>query len=409
MKINLKKTKKAAVALANLSENKLNLFLDNLARGINDRKQEILKANKIDVISAKNKGLSQPFIQRLIFDSRAIDNMQKRIKKLKKLKSGIGEIIQKNKNEDGLITQKVRVPLGVLLVIYESRPEVTIDVAALCLKSGNAVILKGGSEVNRTNKVLYECIRIALRRTGMPKESVNMIRSRSEVRQMLTKNNDIDIIIARGSYGMVKSIMESSKIPVLAHAAGGARIFVDKSADVEMAERIILNAKISKPAVCNSVDTIVVHKKIAKKLISKIVPALLSKSVKVIGDSNVNKLVKVNIAKETDWDTEFLGLTISIKIVKDSIEAAEFINKHSKKHSEGVIATDKRVIKHFTHAIDCAAVFVNCSPRLHDGYVFGLGAEMGIATGKLHARGPVGLKELTTYKWEIYGKGQIRK
>ena len=226
---------------------------------------------------------------------------------------------------------------------------------------------------------------------------------------MLARNNDIDLVVARGSYSMVKSVLDNSTIPVLAHASGGARIFVDKSADLAIAEKILINSKASKPSACNSLDTIVVHQEIAKKFLSKIVPILVSLGIRVIGDGKVNRIVKAEMAKEKDWDIEFLGLTVSIKIIKDVIEASKFINEHSKKHSEGIITTDKKAIKYFTNTIDCAALFVNCSPRLHDGYIFGLGAEMGIATGKLDAGGRVGLKELTTYKWEIYGKGHIRK
>jgi len=409
MKTNLKKIRKSSIALSNLSENRLNLFLLYLAIIIEKRKQEIINANKIDVVNARKNKLLQSFIQRLIFDSVAIDNMQERIEHLKKLKSGIGEIIESKKNDQGLIIQKVRVPLGVLLVIYESRPEVTIDVAILCIKSGNAVILKGGSDAKHTNEALYSCIKNALKKAKLPLEIVNMISSREETNQLLVKSDEIDLVIARGSYGMVRSILDNSKIPVLAHSAGGARIFVDKSADLRMAEKIIMSSKIRKPSACNSLDTIVVHQSIAKKFIQRIVSLFLSKNIKVIGDDKVNNIIKVHIAKNKDWGTEFLGLTISIKIVKDIVEAGEFINEHSKKHSEGIIAKDKKVIKYFTNTIDCAALFINCSPRLHDGYIFGLGSEMGIATGKLHARGPVGLKELTTYKWEIYGKGNIRK
>jgi glutamate-5-semialdehyde dehydrogenase len=408
MKTDLNKIREAAITLASLSDDKRNLFLNNLSLSINNKKHQILNANKIDVSNALKNKLSQSFVQRLAFDLKTIDSIQKRIKDVKRLKSNIGEIIEERKNNNGIKFQKVRVPIGVMLVIYESRPEVTIDVATLCVKSGNSVILKGGSEARFTNEVLYKCIKTALNKSGLPKEAVHMILSRDQTRKLLTKDNDIDLVIARGSYGMVKSVLDNSKIPVLAHASGGARIFVDKSADLAMAEKIIINSKISKPSACNSLDTIVVHQDIAEKFIPKIVSALKSYDVKIIGDSKVNCLIKVKTAKHKDWDTEFLGLTISIKIVKNLTEALLFINLHSKKHSEGVIAKNKKVIQYFTSTIDCAAIFVNCSPRLHDGYVFGLGSEMGIATGKLHARGPVGLKELTTYKWKIYGKGNIR-
>ncbi|MEK7140942.1 MAG: glutamate-5-semialdehyde dehydrogenase, partial [Patescibacteria group bacterium] len=316
--------------------------------------------------------------------------------------AGIGEIIEERTDKNKLFLKKVRTPLGVIAVIYEARPEVTIDVAALCIKSGNAVILKGGSQALETNKTLYACILAALEKTGIDKETVSFISSNSRrtINWLLKKNEYVDLVIARGGYGLVKAVLNQSTIPVLAHAAGGARIYIDASADLSMAEEIILNAKTSKPATCNSLDTIVVHRNIVNKFIDRITNVLEMQHVKVINDQK---------ATEKVWNTEFLGLTVAIKVVKDVKEAVNFINRHSKRHSEGVVAEDKKVIDYFVDSIDAAALFVNCSTRLHDGYVFGLGSEMGISTGKLHARGPVGLKELTTYKWEMYGNGQIRK
>ncbi|HYD91556.1 MAG TPA: glutamate-5-semialdehyde dehydrogenase, partial [Flavobacterium sp.] len=348
------------------------------------------------------KNLSQAFKDRLSLNLNDLDKITKKIRDMQKIKSGLGEVIDKIQNSDGLILHKVRVPLGVLLVVYESRPEVTVEVAALCIKSGNALILKGGSDARYTNKELYGCILAALEKAKIPKEAVCAVENRENVKKILEKNDIVDLVIARGGYDMVKSITNISKIPVLAHAAGGARIFIDKSANLKMAEKIIMNSKLSKPAACNSLDTIVLSKSIAGKFLPHIVPLLESKKVRVLGDLEARKIFKMKAAKRKDWDKEFLGLTLSIKTVKNAKEASEFINLHGKKHSEGIVARDKKTIKYFTGVIDSAAVFVNCSPRLHDGYVFGLGAEMGIATGKLHARGPVGLKELTTYKWEVY-------
>jgi len=317
-------------------------------------------------------------------------------KDLEKLRAGIGETIEEKTDASKLLFRKVRVPLGVILVFYEARPDVTIDVAALCVKSGNAVILKGGSEAVETNKVLYMCILAALKKSGLAKETVSFISSKNRriTKWLLQRHDYIDLVIARGGYGLVKDVLRQSTIPVLAHAAGGARIYVDDTADLSIAEEIIVNAKTSKPATCNSLDTIVVHQDIASEFLPKIISKLEDNGVKIV---------------ENDWDTEFLGLRVSIKIVKDVNEAIGFINKHSKKHSEGIIATDTKVIDYFTKSVDSAALFINCSTRLHDGYVFGLGSEMGISTGKLHARGPVGLKELTTYKWEVYGNGQVRE
>jgi glutamate-5-semialdehyde dehydrogenase len=243
---------------------------------------------------------------------------------------------------------------------------------------------------------LYRAIRAALKKAGLPQDSVMFIATgdRNVTNALLLRHDAVDLVIARGSYGMVKAVMERSKIPVLAHAAGGARVYVDKSADLKMAEKIIVNAKITKPAACNSIDTVLIHKSVAKAFIPKVTAALEAKGVKVM--------------RTIDWDKETLSLTVGIKIVSGADEAIEFIRAHSKKHTEGVIAKDKKVIEKFLNSLDAAALFVNASTRLHDGFVFGLGSEMGISTSKLHARGPVGLKELTTYKWQIYGNGNLR-
>jgi len=395
--INYTKIKEAAVLLSQTSESKRNVFLHNLAKEIVQRKKKILTANALDVQKAKAEGLAQAFIARLLIDNHGIVQLIAKLNSVAKLKSGVGEIIEQRTEKNGLVLKKVRVPLGVLLVIYEARPEVTIDVAGLCVKSGNVAILKGGSQVLRTNKALFACIKTALKKSALPQNAVSFVMSanRNITNQILKRNDIIDLVIARGGYGMVKTVMALSKIPVLAHAAGGARIYVDKSANLAMAESILLNAKITKPAACNSLDTILVHQEIAKKFVPQITKVMTSK--------------KVSVRKSIDWDEETLGLVVGLKVVKDVKEAVKFIHQHTKSHTEGIIAKETRVIDYFTKSIDAAAIFVNASTRLHDGYVFGLGSEMGISTSKLHARGPVGLKELTTYKWQVYGKGNIRE
>jgi glutamate-5-semialdehyde dehydrogenase len=361
-----------------------------------ERKNEIVEANKKDVNDSKEKGMPSSFLERLVLVEKTINHLVFKLEKISKLHSHLGEVIEESFDAHGVTIKKVRVPFGVIAIIYEARPEVTIDVAALCVKSGNAAILKGGSEAVQTNQILYQCILTALDKADIAKETVSFISSsdRNITDNLLKQNRYIDLVIARGGYELVKSVLDKSNIPVLAHAAGGARIYIDKSADLSLAQKIIIHAKTSKPAACNSIDTIVIHQDIAADFIPKITNSLRKENV------------KVEVGK--DWNKEFLRLAINIKIVKDTREAIEFINKYSKKHSEGIIATDKETIKQFTNSVDAAALFINCSTRLHDGYVFGLGSEMGISTGKLHARGPVGLKELTTYKWKVYGNGQIR-
>ncbi|MBI5613978.1 glutamate-5-semialdehyde dehydrogenase [Candidatus Gottesmanbacteria bacterium] len=394
--LNLKKIQLTATQLSNATEGQRDLFLKFLSKTLIERQSKIIEANKKDVNASKKKGLPSAFIERLVLDEKAIQLLVLKLENIAKLQSHLGKVVEENSDEQGLTIKKVRVPLGVIAIIYEARPEVTIDVAALCVKSGNAVILKGGSEAVETNKILYHCILAALEKAGFAREVVSFISSsdRKITDNLLKQHKYIDLVIARGGYELARSVLHKSMIPVLAHAAGGARIYIDKSADTFLAQKIIINAKTSKPSACNSIDTIVVHKDIANDFISDITNAL--------------KKANVEVMSNEDWDKEFLGLSINIKIVKDIDEAISFINEHSKKHSEGIIATDKNVIEQFMNSVDSAALFANCSTRFHDGYVFGLGSEMGISTSKLHARGPVGLKELMTYKWEVYGNGHIR-
>lgn len=392
----LEKMRRAGQLLAQTSEESKNSCLLNLEKIIQAQQRTIIKANKKDLALARKKGLAAPLLQRLKLDSEGLAHIAKEIKVISKLKSGLDKIIEKKIVANGLELHKVAVPLGVILAIYESRPEVTIDVAALCIKSGNAVILKGGAEAINTNRELFACIVRALKESGIDEKAVAFIETRREVGKLLLEDRFVDLVIARGGYDLVKAVRKRSIIPVLAHSAGGARIYIDQSADLKMARKIIINAKTSKPSACNSLDTIVIHQAIAKTLIPRLIKDLSKRGVKIVSD-------------RAAYQTEFLDLKIALKVVRNINEALGFINRYSKKHSEGIIASDIKAIAKFTKAIDAAALFVNCSTRLHDGYVFGLGSEMGIATGKLHARGPIGLRELLTYKWKIYGHGQIRK
>ena len=394
--LNLKTIKDSFIKLSNKSEKERNIFLTNLADELLINKERILSANKKDLQNSKRNKLSAAFIQRLKLEETDLKMIVERVKQVRTLDSGIGEIIENKIDDTGLEIHKVRVSIGTILIIYEARPEVTIDVACLCIKSGNVAVLKGGSEALETNLILYECIKKSLTKSGLPEEAIYFIQSKnkSSVRKLLKRNDMIDLIIARGGYEMVKSIQNNSSIPVLAHSSGGARIYIDKSADLSIVEKILINAKITKPSACNSLDTVIIHKDLKDKLLPIIIKSFKKNKVEIINGK---------------WNQEFLGMKVSIKIVDSLNEAIDFINTYSKKHSEGIIAQDKNVINKFCQSIDSATIFVNSSTRLHDGYVFGLGSEMGIATGKLHARGPVGLKELSIYKWIVYGKGHIRE
>lgn len=408
-KLNLTTIKNSARELSQKTEPERNNFLTSLADILWQQRTEIIKSNQKDIKIAEKSKLSKAFIQRLVIDEMAIGEVITRLKDIRELKSNLGEFREERHLENGLTLKKICVPIGVIAVIYESRPEVTIDAAALCLKSGNAVILKGGSEGVLTNGALYKCIREALKMAGINQGAVSFVTGREVINNLLKQADGLDLVIARGGSDLVKAVIKQSRAPVMAHSAGGARIYIDKSADLEMAKKIIVNAKVSKPSACNCVDTILVHEDIAKSFLSDIITKLRSLKVEVLGDESTAKLLGLRRAKRSDWERESLDLTLTVKVVANVGEAIEFINKHSKKHSEGIIAGDQQVIGEFTRQIDSAALFINCSTRLHDGHVFGMGAEMGIATGKLHARGPVGLNELTSYKWEVYGNGQIRE
>ncbi|MCL4338220.1 glutamate-5-semialdehyde dehydrogenase [Patescibacteria group bacterium] len=406
----LKKIREAS-CLSQKGEKEADNFLNILAAKIHSSRKKIIEANVLDVRRAKEKNLSRAFTQRLKVGNHGVDGVIESINRTMKLKNGLGEVMEKRKLENGVLLQKVRVPIGVIFVIYEARPEVTVDVAALCIKSGNCAILKGGSEALHTNSALYKCIFESLGETGYPVETISFLPEikRKNVYSLLRKTNYIDLVVARGGYKMVKDIQEKSKIPVLAHSAGGARIYVDRTADLKMGEKIILNAKISKPAACNSVDTVLVDEKIAKQFVPSIVKGLSSIGVEVFGDEAVCDFAGAKRADKDTWGREFLDLEIGIKVVEGIEEAVRFVSKYTKRHTEGIIAGDQNVVNFFSKSVDCAAIFVNCSTRLHDGGIFGMGTEMGIATGKLHARGPVGLNELTTYKWIASGSGQVRE
>ncbi|MBI4990636.1 glutamate-5-semialdehyde dehydrogenase, partial [Candidatus Gottesmanbacteria bacterium] len=418
----LTQIKRASFDLAQVNNRKKNKFLNNLDQILRAKRKKIIEANKKDIAFAKCQSLSKAFIDRLKLDEKGIDKIIQSLNNIEKMKDPTGQIIEKRRLNNGLLLQKISVPIGIILVIYESRPEVTIDVTALCIKSGNIAILKGGREALNTNKVLYKCVKEALKAANLPEQIITFIKRRDDVKELLKQNKHIDLVIARGGYEMVKRVQNMSTIPVLAHSSGGARIYVDKSADLEMAKKIIINSKISKPAACNSVDTVIVHQNIAKEFIPQIVKELRRYNVNIFFERSEKPAPSAaegfsrNLPQEFSlrgsnniWNTEFLDLIVSIKIVEDADSAIGFIHKYTKHHTEGIVAEERKVIDKFVNSIDAAAIFINSSTRLHDGGVFGMGAEMGISTGKLHARGPVGLKELTTYKWIVGGNGQIRE
>jgi glutamate-5-semialdehyde dehydrogenase len=310
------------------------------------------------------------------------------------------------------ILPKLGFPIGVILMIYESRPNVTVDVAGLCLQSGNAVILKGGSEALETNRALVACIHKVLQKHGVPAEAVTFLENstHADVEALLKRSDLIDVVIPRGSYALTTAVAKESRIPILYHASGGARMYIDKSADVKQALEICVNSKTNRTGVCNALDAVLIHKRLAAKILPKLDAALAEKGFEARADSKAKPLMPhAKKAAAVDFATEFLDSILAVKVVEDVEEALAFMKENSHHHTEVLAATDQNVIERFVNEIDAAGLMINCASRLHDGGEFGLGAEMGTATGKLHARGPVGVRELTTYKWIAYGAGQIKK
>lgn len=406
----LDETKKASRVLATIDTDKKNKALQAISKKLQQHKKEIIKENTKDIAGAKKQKHTNAFINRLTITDAIFDGIIDQIKTIISQKDPLGEIIEKRSLSNGIVLTKKRVPIGVIAVIYESRPNVTVDVAALCLKSGNAAVLKGGSEAYHTNMILVSLIQEALREVSLPVSAVTFIQStdRAVTKELIRHDAYIDLLIPRGGYDLARFVVENSTIPLLYHSAGGARIYVDKDADINHAIDICVNAKVSRPGTCNSLDTVVIHADKAKDVLPQLEKELKKHHVEIRADERARKYIDAKPATQKDFQTEFLDYIISIKTVDSLDEAISFIQKHSKGHSEGIISENNTACETFAKEIDSAAVFINCSTRFNDGAEFGLGAEMGIATGKLHARGPVGLNEITTYQWIAEGNGHIR-
>jgi glutamate-5-semialdehyde dehydrogenase len=408
----LAKAKEASRVVANLQTETKNAILSSLQKKLADHRDAILIENAKDIKNAQSQGRNAAFINRLTLTSQTIESMISQLSTIIHQPDPIGDCIEEKNLPNGIKLTKVRVPMGVIAVIYESRPNVTIDVAALCMKSGNVAVLKGGSEAFHTNTYLVYLVHESLRESDIPSSAVTFIEStdRSVTADLIRHDSYIDLLIPRGGYDLARFVVENSTIPLLYHSAGGARVYVDKNADIQKAAEICVNAKTSRPSTCNSLDTVVVHEAVAPKFLPVLEQSLAKQehNVEVRADEKALRYIQGTQATDADFTTEFLDYILSVKTVSSAEEAISFIQHHSKGHSEGIISENANLCDHFVASIDAAAVFVNCSTRFNDGAEFGLGAEMGIATGKLHARGPVGLREITTYKWVAQGSGQIR-
>ncbi|HMA59546.1 MAG TPA: glutamate-5-semialdehyde dehydrogenase [Halanaerobiales bacterium] len=407
-----KLAEEASLKTANISTEVKNKALYNIAEGLMNKQSEILAANNKDMEKAREQNLSKAFLDRLSLDEDRIKGMADGLMEVAELDDPIGDILEMKKRPNGLQIGKMRVPLGVIGIIYEARPNVTVDTAALCLKSGNTVLLRGGSNAFNSNKILTEIIQANAHEAGMPAGTVQLIQTtdRAAVKELLTLNDYLDLLIPRGGAELINRVINESKIPVIQTGVGNCHIFVDETADIKKAAEIIVNAKTSRPAVCNAAESLLIHRELANDFIPRIAKVLSEYDVEIRGDDTAVKIENsIKKADESDWGKEYLDYIISLKVVDNIDHAVENINKYGTKHSEAIITEDYTNAQQFLNEVDAAAVYINASTRFTDGNQFGLGAEIGISTQKMHARGPMGLNELTSTKYVIYGQGQIRE
>lgn len=402
--------KAAEPAISVMGTNEKNRVLSEISSLLRSHVTEIIGANKLDIETARTNGMSEAMIDRLTLTEQRIGGMADGVDKVISLPDPVGAVIGGSDLPNGLHVIKKRVPIGTIGIIFESRPNVTVDAATLCFKAGNTVILRGGSDAINSNKALVGLMRTALRNCGVNENAVQLVEdtSRAVANAMMKLNKYIDLLIPRGGGGLIHAVIENATIPVIQTGEGNCHVYVDESADIDMAVNIINNAKTQRPSVCNAIENILVHEKAAPELFRKL-DMLWQGRVAIRGDKETAKLVKVEkIADDTDYATEFLDYRLSSKVVKSLDEAIDHISRFGTKHSECIVTQSLRSAEIFQQRIDAAAVYVNASTRFTDGFEFGLGAEIGISTQKLHARGPMGLEALTTYKYLINGNGQIR-
>ena len=403
--------KKASRFLMNAGSKKNDALLA-IAKALTDNAQKIIDANDIDIENGKNAGLTASLLDRLKLSQERIEGMADGVKQVAALPDPIGRVLDGKALNNGLQIEKVTVPMGVIGIIYEARPNVTSDAAALCLKAGSAVILRGGKEAINSNKAIAEIMRDALEIAGFPRDCVALVEdtSRQSATELMQLSEYLDVLIPRGGAGLIKSVVNNAKVPVIETGVGNCHVYVDKSADIEMAKNIIYNAKTSRPSVCNAIETVIIHKDIAEKALPEIKAELDKMNVEIRGCEATKAILGdcVVDATEEDYSVEFLDYILAIKVVDDIDDALDHIAKYSTGHSECIVTSDYASANKFTQSVDSAAVYVNASTRFTDGGEFGLGAEIGISTQKLHARGPMGLNELTSSKFIIKGNGQIR-
>ena len=405
-----KNARAAALALAVLSEEKKNEILKAMAAGIRAASVEILAANAQDIAAGEKRGLTSAMLDRLRLDEARLEAVAAGVEKVATLSDPVGEILGEWKRPNGIAIQQIRVPIGVIGIIYESRPNVTSDAAVLCLKSGNATILRGGSEAIHSNRALAEALQKGGQKAGLPEGAIQLIpfTDRESVAVMAGMDRYLDLIIPRGGKGLIETVVSLARMPVIKHYDGICHAYVHADADLEMATRIVVDAKTQKPSVCNALETLLVDEKVSAEFLPKVAQELSNRHVELRGDQKTREILEVKEASEEDWQTEYLDYILSIKVVSSLDEAINHINTYSSQHTEVIVTQDHESAERFMREIDSACVFHNVSTRFSDGEEFGFGAEIGISTDKLHARGPMGLRELTSYQYRVRGDGQLK-
>lgn len=390
-----------------------NRALEAMARALKERESAILAENQKDLAAARESGMKASLLDRLALSPQRIDGIVEGVRQVAALPDPIGCVTRMEKRPNGLVIGKRRVPLGVIGIIYEARPNVTVDAAALCLKSGNAVILRGGKEAFRSNKAFVAVMRDALEAAGLPRDCVALVEdtSRASAQELMGLTGYLDVLIPRGGAGLIRTVVENARVPVIETGVGVCHVYVDGEADLDMGARILYNAKTSRPSVCNAAECLLVHAQAAEAFLPKVKALLDQKNVELRGCPRTCAILGEGVqpACEADWDTEFGDYILAVKVVEDAGEAIDFINAHGSGHSEAIVTNNYFTAQRFLDQVDAAAVYVNASTRFTDGFEFGLGAEIGISTQKMHARGPMGLEELTSSKYIVYGTGQVRE
>lgn len=407
LKEELKKVKLAAPALAASSEESRNKALEAVCKAIVEQKEQIFAANQEDMEQAEKDGVAAPVMKRLKFDEGKLKDVTAGIKDLIRLPDPLFQTQFTRELDEGLTLQRVTCPIGVIGVIFEARPDALIQISALCIKSGNCVVLKGGSETLRTNKTLFQIIEKAVREAGLVEHCMMQLEARSEINELLSCHESVDLLIPRGSNAFVQYIMNNTKIPVMGHADGICHIYVDKDADLEKAVPIVVDSKTQYVSACNTVESLLVHKDIVDEFMPMLAKALQEKKVTLRGTKEIQDVVSCEAATEEDYATEYLDYIISAKTVANVEEAIDHINYYGSHHTDCIVTENAETAETFMNLVDSAGVYQNCSTRFADGYRYGFGAEVGISTGKLHARGPVGLEGLVSYKYKLFGQGHI--